>query len=83
MSKLSEWKLAQKIQASGRRGIIIGLVIAVLVILAVVITIIKVRWLKKQFGCLHCDLDELGDDFADDDEADETGCCYTSEKDFV
>jgi len=79
MSKLSEWKLAQKIQASGRRGIIIGLAIAAVICLIVAVGIIKMRWLKKHFGCLQCDVDELGDEFADDGE----NCCYGTEKDFV
>jgi len=78
MRKLSEWKLAQKIRASGRRGIIIGLIIAALVIVGVVLVVIKFRWVKKQFGCLHCDVDTLGDDFSDDDEED-----FANEKDFV
>ena len=82
MSKLNEWKLAQTIQASGRRGMIIGILVAVLFIVAVVIAVLKVRCLKKSFGCLHCDLDELGDDFVDVD-CDDDGCYYTSEKDFV
>jgi len=82
MSKVNEWKLAQKIQASGQRGVIIGIVIAILFITAVVLAILKIHWLKKTFGCLHCDLDELGDDFVDVD-CDDDGCCYTSEKDFV
>ena len=83
MNKLTEWKLAQKIDESGRRGVIIGLAIAALVVATVVITILKVRCLKKQFGCLHCDVDELGDDFVDADGCDENGCCYTNENDFV
>jgi len=82
MSKLTESKLAQKLQASEYRGVIIGLGIAALVILIVIGTIVKVRLLKKSFECLHCDMDELGEDFVDED-CDENGCAYTSEKDFV
>jgi len=79
MSKLSEWKLAQKIQASGRRGVVVGLIIAGLIILAVILTIVKIRLLKKHFGCFHCDMDDMDDTI----DCDEDGCCYTSEKDFV
>ena len=83
MSKLTEWKLAQKINDSERRGLILGLTIAAALILITVGIIIKVRLLKKHLGCLHCDVDDLGDEFADEDDCDENGCCYTSEKDFV
>ncbi|MCL2216869.1 MAG: hypothetical protein FWB91_07585 [Defluviitaleaceae bacterium] len=82
MNKLSEWKLAQKIQDSKHKGVIIGLAIAFLIIAIVVITIVKIRLLKKGFACLQCDIDDM-DDFIDEDDCDENGCCYTSEKDFV
>ena len=83
MSRINEWKLAQKIQASGRRGMITGLLIAAFVILVVVGAIIKVRWLKKHFGCFHCEADDFVDDFIDADDLDDDGCCYTSDKDFA
>ena len=73
MSKLSQWKLAERIQASGRKGIIMGLAIAALICLLVAVAIIKCRWLKKHFGCCGGDLLDVGED----------DCCYTSEKDFV
>ena len=76
MSKLAEWKLAQKIQASGRKGIIIGLAVAALICLLVAVCIIKCRWLKHYFGCWGNDLLDVNDGGEDD-------CCYTSEKDFV
>jgi hypothetical protein len=83
MTRLSEWNMAQRIQASGRRGIIIGICIALLVIAAVVITVIKINWLKKTFGNC-CDCGDFDDDFyIDEDDIDEDGCCYTSEKNFV
>jgi len=78
MSKLSEWKIAKKIEASGKKGIVIGLAIAAVILLVVVAIVVKTRWIKKQFGCLHCDVDELNDEFCDDEE-----CCYGTEKDFV
>ena len=77
MSKLADLKLAEKIQASGRRGVIVGLALAALICLTVAAVIIKCRWLKKHFGC-------CGGDIADiDGGCEEDGCCYTSEKDFV
>jgi len=83
MSKLQEWKLAQKIDASEKRGLIIGLSIAALIILIVIGAIIKIYLLKKYFGCMHCDMDDIGDDLVEEDDIDENGCCYTSDKDFV
>ena len=76
MSKLTEWKLAQKIQASGRKGVIIGLAVAALICLLVAVCIVKCRWLKKHFGCCGSDLLDVNDGGDDD-------CCYTSDKDFV
>ena len=75
MKKLAELKLAQKIQASGRKGVIVGLAIAAVVCIGVAFVVIKMNWIKKQFGCLHCEVDSLGDDFIDEDDA--------YEKDFV
>ena len=82
MSKLSEWKLAQRIQASGRRGIIVGLAVAALVCLIVAVVIIKSRWIKN---CMRNNLACFGgSDLLDiNDGGDDEGCCYTSEKDFV
>jgi len=71
--KIPNWKLAQKLQSSNKKGIITGLIIAVFVIAIVAAIIIKMQWLKKQFGCLDCDID-LDDDFDldfDDDDDDE------------
>ena len=75
MSKLSEWKLAQKIQASGRKGVIIGLAVAALICLLVAVCIIKCRWLRKHCGWFG------GSGLMDVNDGDD--CCYTSEKDFV
>jgi len=85
MNSLSEWKVAQKIQASGKKGIIIGLLIAGLIILAVVGTIVKIYLIKKHFGCLNCDMDDFDDCCCgkDDCDCDEDGCCYTEDKDFA
>jgi len=84
MCKISEWKLAKKLQASNKRGLIIGLSIGILVCLIVAGAIIKICWLKKKFECLHYNLDDLDGELDDDDcECDENGCSYTSERDFV
>ena len=82
MSKLSEWKLAQKIQASGTRGIIIGLAVAALVCLVVAVVIIKSRWIRN---CMRNHFGRFGKgDLLDlNDGGDDEGCCYTSDKDFV
>ena len=77
MSRLSEWKLAQKIQASGRKGIIIGLAVAALICLLVAVCVIKCKWLRKYFGCFG------GSDMLDANDGGDDDCCYTSEKDFV
>ena len=87
MCKISNWKLAQKLQESNKRGLIIGLTIGILVCLIVAGIIIKLCWLKKKLECLHYDLDDMDCDFEDLDEdcedCDENGCSYTSERDFV
>ncbi|MCL2372568.1 MAG: hypothetical protein FWC78_04105 [Defluviitaleaceae bacterium] len=77
MNKISEWRLARKLQASGRRGIIVGLAIAALVCLIIAIVIIKMKWIKTHFGC--CSM--LEDDFVDDDCCEE-GCDFDGEGDF-
>ena len=86
MHKISEFKLARKLMASKKRGLIIGVGAGVIICLIVVAAIVKFCWLKKKFECLHYDLDDLDSDFVDVDDCDcndETGCSYTSEKDFV
>ena len=85
VSKPNEWKLVQKLQASEKRGIILGITIAIAVLAVVAIAIAKYRWVKNKMECLHYDLDDLDDDFDDDDEhcCDENGCCLASDKDFV
>ena len=83
MRKISEWKLAQKLQASNKKGLIIGLSIGVLVCIVAAV-IFKCCCFKKKFDCLHYDLDDLDDDMDDlDCDCDENGCSYTSDKDFV
>lgn len=82
MTKLKEWRLAQKIQASGRRGVIVGICIAVLILVLVVVVIVKYQWLKRLLGRDY--IDEFDDEYyLDDDDLDENGCAYTSEKDFA
>lgn len=81
MTKLREWKLAQKLQGSGRCGILFGMCIAALIIFVVILAIVKISWLKRH--CC-CNMDEFDDDcYLDANDLDENGCAYTSEKDFV
>jgi flagellar basal body-associated protein FliL len=81
MTKLSGWNLMQSLQASKRRGIIIGIIITILVIVALVAIIATKIYLFKKLGCFCCDCDD--DYYFDSDDLDENGCAYTSEKDFV
>ena len=85
MRKISEFKLAQKLMKSKKRGLIIGVGAGVLICLIVVAAIVKFCWLKKKFECLHYDLDDLDCELEDAEncDCDDTGCSYTSEKDFV
>ena len=85
MRKISECKLARKLQASNNRGLLIGLAIGITICLVAAGILIKLCWLKRKFECLHYDLDDLDDldGEYDDCDCDETGCSYTSEKDFV
>jgi len=82
MNKLSDWSLAQKLQDSKCRGIVIGVTIALAIVVVVAAIIIKIHWMKKHLGCCH-DRDIFEDDFMDDDCCGEDGCCIASEKDFV
>ena len=82
MSKISNWKLAKKLQASNKRGLIVGLTIGIIVCLMIAGAIVKLCWLKKKFECLHYDLDDMDGEF-DDCDCDESGCSYTSDRDFV
>ncbi|MCL1884187.1 MAG: hypothetical protein FWF81_10625 [Defluviitaleaceae bacterium] len=79
MKNLSPWKISEQLQASGRRGVIIGICVTLAIIVAIILTIMKIRWLKKHFGCCGCD--DFDDDFyIDEDDIAEEG--YASEKDF-
>jgi hypothetical protein len=81
MKKLSDWKLAQKLNASGKRGLVIGMCVAILIIVAVIIAIVKIKWINKNMGY---DMDDFDDDYyMDEDDIDENGCMYTDEKDFA
>jgi len=80
MSKLTELKLAKKLQASNKCGIITGVIVALAVIGLITVIIVKMRYLKKHFGCLECEMDMQDDDFDMDFEEDGV---YTSESDFV
>jgi len=83
MQKLKDgWKdlhLIEKFQSYEKRGIVIGMLIALGVIALVTIAIVKYLWLKKQFDGLCYDLDDLYDDedFLEDEE-EETPCCDES-----
>ena len=84
MYKINNLKLARKLMASKRRGLIIGVGAGLLICLIVVAALLKYCWLKKKFDCMTYDLDDLDCDFADEEcncDAD-TGCSFTSEKDF-
>ena len=85
MRKISDFKLAKKIKSSKHRGLMIGLAIGIIVCLVIAGAVIKICWLKKKFGCLHYDLDDIDVEFdeSDDCDCDDNGCSYTSEKDFV
>ena len=80
MTKLSNWKLAKKLRASNKKGVITGLVIAAVVLTLVIVAIVKIQWIKKQLGVGEDEFD-FEDDF--DLEFDEDGGVYTSESDFV
>jgi len=81
MNKLTDWSLAQKLKASNKHGIMIGIAIAVAIILIVAAIIIKMRWMKKHFGCSCCDADMFDADFLDDDDDDDYN--VANDKDFV
>jgi nitrogen fixation-related uncharacterized protein len=85
--KFEDLNLLEKFRNYEKRGIIIGLLIALAIVAVTTIAIVKYLWLKKQFDGLCYDLDDLYDDedFCEEEctcekEADE-GCCVTSEKD--
>ncbi|MCL2605280.1 MAG: hypothetical protein FWD90_12440 [Defluviitaleaceae bacterium] len=83
--KFDDLKLVDKIRNHEKRGIVIGLLIALVIIALTTIAIVKYLWLKKQFDNLCYDLDDLYDDedFCDEEccVGDEEGCCVTGEKD--
>ncbi|MCL2048960.1 MAG: hypothetical protein FWG87_09555 [Defluviitaleaceae bacterium] len=83
MTHLNEWKLAESLKESGRRDVVVGLCIAVLLITTLAVFLaIKIDWLKQRG--FFCDCDGYDDDYyMDTDELDENGCAYTSERDFV
>ena len=82
MYKLSSCKLAQKLQASNKQGMIIGISIGIIVCLVVVGLIIKCCCLKKKHDCMYYDLEDFDCDL-DEVACNENGCSYTSDKDFV
>ena len=74
--------MVEKVRAYEKRGIVIGMLIALGVITLVTTAILKYLWLKKQFDGLAYDLDDLYDDedFEDDDDCCEEGCCKEKEQ---
>ena len=79
MCKVSEWKLAQKLQEDNKCAAIITAIVIVLAIIGLVaVIVIKIEWLKRQFGCMECEMDMLDEDFMDDFDDDDI-----SEEDFV
>jgi hypothetical protein len=79
---VKDWHLMDRIRSSEKRGIVIGMLIALGVITLVTIAVVKYLWLKKQFDGLCYDLDDLYDDedFEEGDECCEEGCCADEEK---
>ena len=84
--KWEELNLVERFRAYEKRGIVIGILIALAIVAVIAIGIVKYLWLKKQFDGLCYDLDDLYDD--EDDLCEEgcdcgehDGCCVTSEKD--
>ena len=82
MNKITEWALAEKLQASNKKGIILGICIAFGVILIVSAVILKVYLIKKHFGCCR-EIDFFEDDFDGCCCQDQDCDCLASEKDFV
>jgi len=71
-----------KFRAYEKRGIVIGIVIALVVVTLVTIGIVKYLWLKKQFDGLAYDLDDLYDDedFDEDEDCCDDGCCSAKDQ---
>ena len=84
MCRISECKLAQKLQACDKKGLAVCLTVSILACLVIVGIIVKICCLKKKFECLE-DCCNYDCEFEDDEvcDCDENGCSYTSEKDFV
>jgi len=80
MCKVSEWKLAKKLQENDKCTAIIAAVVIVLAIIGLVaVIVIKLEWLKRQFGCcMECEMDMLDEDFMENFGDDDI-----SEDDFV
>ena len=59
MCKIGNWKLAKKLEASNKRGLIIGITIGILACLVIAGIIAKLCCLKRKFECLHYDMDDF------------------------
>lgn len=80
-TRLTDLHLLEKFRNYEKRGIVIGIIIALAVVAVVAIAIIKYLWLKKQFDGLCYDLDDLYDDADfDDEECCEEGYCVINEQ---
>jgi hypothetical protein len=84
--QLPGWKVDLLLDTK-KRGIILGVSIALLVVLVTAIAALKIYWLKKYYASLKCDVEVLdAEEFnfeATDvvNERDENGCTYTNESD--
>ena len=83
MRRISEWKLAQKLQAHKKAGLVCGVAVGVVLCLVIIAAVVKVFWLKKKFSCVDYDMDVFESDFEEPCDCDDNGCSFTSEKDFV
>ena len=81
--RINGFQVVEKVRAYEKRGIVMGMLIALAVVALVTVAIVKYLWLKKQFDGLAYDLDDLYDDEDfedDDDDCCEDGCCSAKHK---
>jgi len=91
---MNDWKYLKKLKSSKNSGIVIGIAIAagILALVGIIALITKCCCRKSMYyescccgededNCEDCCEDRFFGDSEND--ADENGCCYTSEKDFV
>jgi len=84
---MKNWRYVNKLRASGKRGVIVGLAIAGVICLLVAIICFKYKWIKEKLESLHYEFEDFCcDDCCESEEdcnCDENGCAYTSDSDFV